>query len=159
MGRSLPSAPKLLAVATSPWPKWCCQTLLTSTRAVSGLDGEVIARASSRRPLPWANGASSPPRIERKRRETSTPGVSGLPRISTFMGRGSFASASVWITGYLGGSAFLSRSCAARSSLSFFRESAGSFFSTSFLGTFSLSRSASDLRKPLISCVFFRIAS
>ena len=35
----------------------------------------------------------------------------------------------------------------------------GADFSTWFLGTFSLSRSASDLRKPLISCVFFRIAS
>src|ERR1044071_3572497 len=37
-GRS-PRKPKLSGVATRPSPKWPCQTRLTRTRAVSGLEG------------------------------------------------------------------------------------------------------------------------
>ena len=49
------------ACATSGAPKWCIQTRLTITRAVSGLSGRTIARASSSRPLPSRNGLRSGP--------------------------------------------------------------------------------------------------
>ena len=45
VGRA-PIWPKSLGVATSPSPKWCCQTRLTITRAVSGLSALAIQRAS-----------------------------------------------------------------------------------------------------------------
>ena len=44
-----------------PRPKWCIQTRLTQTRAVSGFAGSTIARASSSRPDPRANGLRSGP--------------------------------------------------------------------------------------------------
>ena len=43
--------PKSSVVCTSGSPKWCSQTRLTRTRAVSGLSGAVMARARSSRPL------------------------------------------------------------------------------------------------------------
>ena len=39
-----PRTPKSLGVATIPRPKWCCQSRLTITRAVSGLSGRVSQR-------------------------------------------------------------------------------------------------------------------
>ena len=48
---SLPSAPKLSTVSTSPCPNRCSQTRLTITRAVSGLSLLAIQWASSSRPL------------------------------------------------------------------------------------------------------------
>src|SRR5213083_2645974 len=53
--------PKSEGDATSGSPKCSIQTRFTSTRAVSGLAGEAIARASSRRPLPCVNGCGTPP--------------------------------------------------------------------------------------------------
>ena len=51
VGRS-PRRPKSLGVATMPWPKWCCQSRFTITRAVSGLSGCATHFASaSRRPV------------------------------------------------------------------------------------------------------------
>ena len=79
-----PRVPKSLGVRTSPAPKWCIQTRLTITRAVSGLAGSAIAWASSSRPLPSANGLrSSPARTARNCRGTSAPCVAGLPRWKT----------------------------------------------------------------------------
>ena len=56
------------------------QTRLTITRAVSGLFGSAIARASSSRPLPFWNGVrSGPDRTLRNRRGTGLPGRPGCP--------------------------------------------------------------------------------
>ena len=49
MRRPLARAPKSLGVATMPRPKWCCQSRLTITRAVSGWSGRV-SHARQRRP-------------------------------------------------------------------------------------------------------------
>src|SRR3978361_866898 len=104
LGRS-PILPKLLGVATSPRPKWCSQTRLTITRAVSGLSGLAMARARSSRPLPLvAKGAApSGERTGGNRRGASGPGVAGLPRRNTFMLVGLGPSAKEWKTGYIGG--------------------------------------------------------
>src|SRR5438045_3582604 len=42
-----PFLPKSEGVPTIPLPKWYCQTRLTNTRAVNGLDGVARARAPS----------------------------------------------------------------------------------------------------------------
>ena len=44
-----PFTPKLSGVATIPSPKWCSQSRLTSTRAVSGWPGWVSHWANARR--------------------------------------------------------------------------------------------------------------
>ena len=44
-----PKRPKSLALATSPRPKWCCQSRLTITRQASGFEGSVIHRANAKR--------------------------------------------------------------------------------------------------------------
>ena len=90
-----------------PRPKWCCQTRLTSTRAVSGFLGLAMRCASSSRPLPWANGFLSPPRTVRNRLGDLG---SGRGRIAADQDRrmfGGAASPSVWMTGNWGGSLFL----------------------------------------------------
>ena len=72
--------PKSLGVRTRPDPKWCIQTRLTQTRLVKGLAGSTIALASSRRPLPCANGLGLAPAITlRKWRDTSSPWFAGFP--------------------------------------------------------------------------------
>ena len=71
--------PKSLGVVTSPAPKCQCQTRLTSTRAVSGLRGSTMARASSSRPLPFWNGLrSAPARTLRNCRGTGLAGPAGV---------------------------------------------------------------------------------
>ena len=48
----MPLRPKSKTVGTRGEPEWCIQIWLTATRAVSGLSGSVIQRASaSRRPV------------------------------------------------------------------------------------------------------------
>ena len=52
--------PKLFGERTMPRPKWCCQTRLAITRAVSGLSGEAIQLASTvRRPVVFAPAAGA----------------------------------------------------------------------------------------------------
>ena len=54
----VPARPKSFGVATRPWPKCDCQTRFTSTRAVSGFDGEAIHSASvTRRPVDFVLAA------------------------------------------------------------------------------------------------------
>ena len=85
--------PKSPGVRTRPAPKWCCQTRLTMTRAVSGFEGSTIARANSNRPLPWTNGFRSRGVIADKNwRGTVSPNRCGLPRTKT---RGSKVSPSL----------------------------------------------------------------
>ena len=82
--------PKSLGVDTIGSPKWCIQTRLTMTRAVSGFSGAVIACARSSRPLPWENGRRPrPARTLRNCRGTRSPGCDGLPRTKM---RGSYSS-------------------------------------------------------------------
>src|SRR5262249_48796561 len=86
----VPRLPKLLVERTMPRPKWCCQTRLTITRAVSGLSLLAIQFANaSRRPevlasgprsgITGAGGAST----DKKPGSTSSPFACGLPRCST----------------------------------------------------------------------------
>ena len=73
--------PKSPGVATKGVPRWCIQTRLTRARAVSGLSGLAMARASSSRPLPSTNGfRSTPLNTARNRRGTGSPRLLGLPR-------------------------------------------------------------------------------
>ncbi len=57
---SSPIVPKSLGVATRPRPKWCCQSRLTITRAVSGWSGRTSHSASAvRRPVERVDGAAT----------------------------------------------------------------------------------------------------
>ena len=58
-GGPLAEGAEVVDGATIPRPKRWCQTRLTATRAVSGLAGSAIRRASSSRPLPTAGAAVS----------------------------------------------------------------------------------------------------
>ena len=83
------------ASAPGRWPKWCSQTRLTMTRAVSGLSLLAMARASSSRPLPSVNGLrGSPASTSRNCRGTAGPRLFGLPRRKTSGCTGCGASAS-----------------------------------------------------------------
>ena len=66
--------PKSLGVRTRPSPKWCSQTRLTITRAVSGLSWLAIAWASSSRPLPLRE------RLAASRRRGPTGTAAAPPR-------------------------------------------------------------------------------
>ena len=72
-----PIVPKSLGVRTSPSPKWCCQTRLTITRAVSGFSGLASQRASVRR---RRAGATSGRRERRLRRRPGPPARPARPR-------------------------------------------------------------------------------
>src|SRR5687768_546492 len=64
---------------SSPSPKWCFQSRLTSTRATSGLAGSVRRRASSSRPLPLDVNAGLP-NASRNPRGATAPRILWLPR-------------------------------------------------------------------------------
>ena len=111
VGRS-PRKPKSLAVATMPLPKWCCQSRLTITRAVSGLSFDAIQFASaSRRPVLLGTGsivasAALPPgeTIVGKPGKTSSPRLASKPRSSrNVFGGGPDLSVSPIATGGGGG--------------------------------------------------------
>jgi hypothetical protein len=78
--------PRSSGVETNPVPKCCCQTRFTRTRAVIGFVGLAIARARSRRPLPFLKGIGclgSGESIDRKWRVVSGPLFWASPRRST----------------------------------------------------------------------------
>ena len=84
MGRRVAPQAEVARRATSGAPKWCIQTRLTITRAVSGLFGSTIALASSSRPLPSRNGLRSDPASTAGNcRGTASPRLCGLPRRKT----------------------------------------------------------------------------
>ena len=74
-----PIAPKSSGVRTIPSPKWCFQSRLTSTRAVSGLrrvdhpPGQLEPAAARGR----ARAGRAPPMTSRNRRGTTSPRVFG----------------------------------------------------------------------------------
>ena len=75
LGRS-PLVPKSLTVLTSPTPKWCCQSRLTRTLAVSGCSGETSQRASRVRGSgrsAGSSGSSSGTRMLGGRGPTGSP--------------------------------------------------------------------------------------
>ena len=66
---------KLLGVRTRPSPKWCCQSRLTITRAVSGFSGDTSHSAKPRRrQLDLASGGGSGKVHSLVRVTDSTPG-------------------------------------------------------------------------------------
>ena len=76
--------PKSLGVATSGEPKWCIQTRLTSTRAVSGFFRSTMARASSSLPEPcWKGSGFTLARSAGSLRGTGSPRLLGFPRRNT----------------------------------------------------------------------------
>ena len=103
MRRSFAEVPKLLGVPTRPLPKWCCQTRLTITRAVSGLSLLAMASASSSRPLPLREPRAA-------RRPPGCAGTAAAPRRLAvrvaadvdFMSAG-LPSVSAWAIGRAGG--------------------------------------------------------
>jgi hypothetical protein len=88
-----PIRPKSLGVRTRPWPKCCCQTRLTITRAVSGFAGLAIhcASPSLRREVRSSGGGNSGCRRDSTAGtagETSAPRCVGEPRSSTWVSGG-----------------------------------------------------------------------
>ena len=86
-----PACRSCSASGRCPRPKWCCQTRLAITRAVSGFSGDAIqsastraaARSSWRRPAASGSPARAAPSTSRKPGSTLSPWAWALPRSRT----------------------------------------------------------------------------